>query len=161
MLVRCIWQACTAGIGRRGGVSFLALLCFVGVAEPHPCLRRRTGTRRVMDPPALVFIPSLALLSALVSPYHPVTPQKAELSQYRIPEPLILANPVPFPVVSNDCPNLEFSPPTILPLAGKFPDAGAPFPVYLWKCIKNKQRPLDRKQRRRKRTFKVQNTVSC
>lgn len=88
MLVQWIWQICTAGIGRRGELSFLASLCCVDVAETHPCLHHRTGTRRFVDPPALAFIPSLALLpSALVSAYHPVIPQKAELWQYRIPEP--------------------------------------------------------------------------
>ena len=84
-------------------------------------------------PPVLAFIPSLALLpSALVSAYRPVTCQKAELWQYRIREPLILANPVPFTVMSsdcNDCPNLEFLPTTVLPLAGKFLEACTPFPV--------------------------------
>lgn len=117
----------------EGGESkFLALLCCVGVVETHLYLHRQTGTGRVTDPPALAFVRSLPLLSsALVSACCPKTPPKSELGQCRIPEPLILVNPVPFAVLTNncnDCPNPEFSP-TILPLAGKFPKVCTPFPV--------------------------------
>ena len=150
MLVRCMWQVCTAGTG-EGRVSFLASLCCVGVAETHPCLHHQTGTRTVMDPPALAFIPSPGLLSsALVSAHRPVTPQKAELRQYRIPEPLILASrQILFPSLSwaMTAQTLRFHQQQFC-----FWQASSQKHVHrslwgnLWKHIKSKQRPLNRKQ---------------
>lgn len=109
------------------------------------CRKASMSDQESHGPTALPFLP-------LVSTYH--HPQKARLWQYRISEPLVLANPVPMTAQTS-----KFSPPTTFASGRQVPRST--YTILSKWTYGNEQRPLNRKQRRRKRTLKVQNKVSC
>lgn len=117
------------------------------------CRKASMSDQETHGPTALPFLSYFALLPfALVSTC--CHPQKAKLWQYRISEPLVLANPIPMTAQTSG-----FTPPPSFASGTQVPRCVYTIPCK-WTCG-NEQRPLNRKQRRRKRTFKVQNKVSC